>query len=134
MFFCILQSLAAGRGSGRNGITAQEHLSGACASRVFGIGVGSGLHQLAYILLLQAHAGQHERGEPIGVHGIDLSASFQQTLHGGGVIAFHGSMQGILYKGLCAGGEQNEREKDAFHGSERNKHRRWWAAALVWKD
>jgi hypothetical protein len=131
VFFCFLQSLAAGRGSRGNGIAAHEHLSGACASRVFGIGVGPGLHQQAYILLLLVHAGQHERGEPIGVHGIDLSASFQQVLHGGGVIAFHGSMQGILYKGLCAGGEQNEREKEAFHGGERNKHRRWWAAVLV---
>lgn len=65
------------------------------AGGIAGLGVGSGLHEDADIFLLQVHAGQHERGEPVIISGVHRGPGGNQLLHGGAVVAFDGIVQRI---------------------------------------
>ena len=58
------------------------------AGGIAGLGVGSGLHEEADIFLLQVHAGQHERGEPVIISGVHRGPGGNQLLHGSAVVAF----------------------------------------------
>lgn len=97
----FLQGAAAGRCAGGNGISPQEHLLGAGAGGIAQAGIRPGLHQQAYVLLLEVHAGQHERRETGCVASIDHGSPGQKSLHGGRIVAFHGGVQGILWCGAA---------------------------------